>query len=199
MSVNKQLTGELTYQNLRTIMAANNYNFFDKGNYNLNLIFARNTQFTDGYTDMLYIAYKENMMEKVIMIPCSTKAGSYYFKLNPFKLNKRGVSVIKEGQYSQTWQYKTSLFLGKPYLHLVKDIPVYRDGNKDNFIDTAVVEVGNYGNFIHTAGDIKGNIYNWSAGCMVIPKEYYSQFLQIIEKAVSLYGDLFTVTILKNY
>lgn len=191
-------TTNLSYQNLRTIMLANKHQFFDNGNFNLNLIFFRNTQFSDKYDDVLYIAYKDNLVEKVFTCPVSTEAGSYYFKLNPFKLNSEGVAVKKEGQNLRSYEYRDN-FLGQPYLHLIKEIELYRDGNKNTHIDKSIIRNVNAGTHIHVGGDIKGIVYNWSAGCTVIPKQYYAEYIKIIQRAVQLHGKIFSETIIENY
>ena len=66
----------MTYQELKSAIEGKNYTFFDSGDYNLNFIWVRNDYHaTNHFTDDLYVAYKENGVETVLSIKCTTKPG----------------------------------------------------------------------------------------------------------------------------
>lgn len=111
------------------------------------------------------------------VFPCSTTAGKYYIQ-NPITYGGVTGTAIAESQtVYDSHQFKTSanwksLWLGMPYFQQIKPISIYRDGNKDSKIDKNIIQKGLFGINFHQAG--LGNfIDNWSAGCQVVPKEYW--------------------------
>lgn len=191
----------MTYQQLKKKVEDKGFKFFDKGSYNLNIIYFRNNNvFTDKYTDTLYIAFKNGIVETLFEAPCSTKAGSYYVK-NPITyLGIKGTAVMKEGQWEGCYQFiDNNSWLNTPYLKQIKPISIWRDGIIDGDIDEQNEQSGIFGINCHTAGDIKNIIYNWSAGCLVTPKEKWLQAINIIREGSKRYGNIFTVTLIENY
>lgn len=115
-------------------------------------------------------------------VPCSTKAGKYWIQ-NPISYGGiTGTAILLEGQYKQTWQFVTAanwqtLWLQTPYFNQIKPVKIYRDGNKDNKVDrNVVIQEGLFGINIHTAG-LNYVVWNWSAGCIVIPRMFWLQLL----------------------
>ena len=186
----------MTYQKLKKIVEAQGFKFFDKGDYNLNLIFVRSSdRFTDVYDDTLFIAYRVNNKEVVTELNCSTDAGIYYFSINPFKFNPKGVAIIQMGQQVLgSHRYTTRKFLGQPFLEQIVPMKYWRDKNKDTVIDKSVEEISIASTQVHNGGSILARIYNWSAGCSILPKEQYPIFLSIIDKARAIHGDIFSTT-----
>ncbi len=149
----------------------------------INIIgFRKGNQFTDKFSD--YLLYVGN--NNFCAIPASTKAGRYYVH-NPITYGGvTGTAVVKEGYYKDVWVFKSaadwkSLWLGMPYMQQIGYFDIYRDRNKnDLFDDTAIIQHANdTGINMHHAG-IENIIYNWSAGCQIAPKDYYSEMLQSI-------------------
>jgi len=105
----------------------------------------------------------------------STTAGSYYVK-NPITYGGiTGTAItIAPQQVKNSHQFVTSanyktLWLGGPFFRQIRELAIYRDGNKDSVIDKKIVTKGLFGIQLHHGG--LGNlIYNWSAGCNVAPK-----------------------------
>ena len=105
---------------------------------------------------------------------CSTTAGKYYIQ-NPLTVGGiTGTAIAKKQVVTNSHIFVTSpnwktLWLGAPYFQQILPIEIYRDGNKDENINTEVVTKGLYGINFHHAG--LGNfIDNWSAGCFTAPK-----------------------------
>ena len=104
--------------------------------------------------------------------PCSTTAGKYYIQ-NPITTGGiTGTAVTTSPQQvlgshqfvtSATWK---SLWLGAPFFRQIKNVQIYRDGNKDDVIDKHTITKGLYGINFHRGG-LGSFIDNWSAGCHV--------------------------------
>jgi hypothetical protein len=190
-----------TYYLIKDTLTKLNYKFFDKGLYNLNIVYVRNNDiFTDKYTDTLYVAYRdESGLERVYTAPCTTKAGTYYVNNPLVVMGIKGTAVLPEGQYSQTWKFiDNNSWLGYPYLKQNKDITIWRDGVIDNDIDITAKQTGNFGINCHRGGDLRNLVYNWSAACLVTPLKEWLPVIELLRKATSLYGDIFTITLIKK-
>lgn len=148
-----------------------------------------NDVFTDKFDDLLIVRTKDG---KAVMVPCSTKAGRYYVQ-NP--LQHTGTAVIAEGSYlnSHIAEY-TYRFGGQRHIELKQigaPIRFYRDDNKDDKIDRSKLSSGFAGLNIHVA---KGsNVGRWSAGCIVVPNEYWSELEESVFKA----GDRYSLHLLR--
>lgn len=191
----------MSYKDLKKVLERKGYEFFDKGSFNINIVYFRNSSiFTDKYTDTLYIAYKNGITETLFEAPCSTKAGSYYVK-NPITyLGVKGTAVMQEGQWKGAYQFiDNNSWLNTPYLKQIKPIKVWRDGLIDADIDEVNQQEGIFGIHCHTAGDIRNLVYNWSAGCLVTPRAKWLEALEIIRESAKRYGNTFTVTLIENY
>lgn len=159
---------------LKDTFQEKNYNWNDE----LNLIAIRtNDTFTDNTTDWFLVVKSTGL----IAVPCSTKAGKYWVN-NPVSYGGiTGTAVLLEGQYKDAYQFITSrnwntLWLKTPYFQQVLPVTIYRDGNKDNKIDRKITQKGLFGINIHTAG-WNTVVWNWSAGCIVIPRTYWLHLL----------------------
>lgn len=113
----------------------------------------------------------------VSVFPCSTTAGKHYVQ-NP--ITHGGVTgtaiacrqtVTGSHKFVSNANWK-SLWLGAPYFQQIKPIKIYRDGNKDEVIDTKVIQEGLFGINLHRAG-LGSFIDRWSAGCQVVPDKYW--------------------------
>ncbi len=112
-------------------------------------------------------------------VPCSTRAGDFYV-FNPITYGGiTGTAVLAEGYYPQTYlgSWQTRLGWRSFECLQVKNIKIYRDGNRNRTIDKTTLVVGgtDIGINIHSAG--WGNLINrWSAGCVVVPREHWDTF-----------------------
>ncbi|MEI7962044.1 MAG: hypothetical protein WCI04_06945, partial [archaeon] len=105
-------------------------------------------------------------------------------------------------QYRGTWKFIDSYtgFSTCPYFQQIKGISYWRDGDKDLVIDE-VQEQDNkiFGTHWHRMSN-KGSkgfpINNWSLGCMGAEYSYWEQVIDLTRKAVKVWGDVFTGTIL---
>jgi hypothetical protein len=161
---------------IRTTFAKKEYKYNIDG---VNIFaFRTNDDYTDTASDWFVVINKDTL----IAVPCSTKAGRYYV-YNPISYGGlTGTAVLLEGQYRQSWQFITAsswqtLWLQTPYFQQIKPVKIFRDGNKNNKLDRNMpVQEGLFGINIHTAG-LNYTIWNWSAGCIVIPRTFWLQLL----------------------
>lgn len=121
---------------------------------------------TDRFSDICLVI---SLNECVSIIPWTTKPGQYWIN-NPVTVGGIfGTGIQKAGQTIDSHEF---IAKGKKkwgevgYFRQNKPIPVIRDGNKNNKIDSKVFQVAPtwYGFFKHAMG--RGfKIWNWSAGC----------------------------------
>lgn len=163
--------------NLRARFKSNMYSWD-----NINIVgFRTNNIFTNTFTDWICYVSDDNF----IAVPGSTKAGNYYVK-NPVTYGGiKGTAVMIPGYYKNLWAFRTNsdwktLWLGMPYMQQINDCSIYRDGNlDDNVNEDSAVQKGQFGINHHHAG-IENIIYNWSAGCQIVQKNYYSDVLACV-------------------
>ena len=187
----------------KKIFEKKGYAFFDKGNYNLNIIGIRRAGnvVTNKFDDFLVVIYNtptEQNVKKIYV--CTTKPGKKAMN-NP--TNLKGTAILKEGQYRGA--YKIGLHKGQyKALCQVKPLPVYRDNNKDNKYDLNPLNIDNgvFGINIHKAGKaINGStlVDGWSYGCQVLSKSIdFNALMRLVERSASIYGNSFTYTLINE-
>lgn len=180
------------------------YAYFEKGNYNLNIIGVRadvNGAVTNLFDDIIVLIYndpKQGLVRKLYNI--TTEPGLYYVAKK--LLNSKGTAILVPGQYRGCWQL--GLHQGK-YTALCqkKPVKVYRDGNMNMKydLDPDTIEKGLFGINIHRASENKVNqtIDKYSAGCQVFNNiNDYNEFINICKKQAELYGNNFTYTLINE-
>jgi len=188
---------------LKTQCKAKGYNFFERGSYNLNLIGIRsNERSCNSFDDVMCVAYKENDKWQLKQYQITTDPGLWELQKPSFvNAQENGTAIMACGQYtssyalgyhgSGTWRHKALIQVGQ--------IGIYRDKNKDSILDIGGrKEIGYFGINIHASSlSVKQPlVQNWSAGCQVFanPVEY-NEFVVLLEKSVSLWGNKFTYTL----
>lgn len=192
----------MTFEQIRELYKSNDYKFYDKGKYNVNLFGIRNGYGTvDEFDDILGMAYyDENNEPVVIEHKGTTKPGLYYLKN---KLgNAKGTAILIPGYYAKCWT--VGKHNGK-YQALVQSgnvFKVWRDNDSDGQFDIGgevYTDVG--GLNMHTTSFINYNakVGAYSAGCQV--RQFSTQHLdvmKIINKSVELYGNIFSYALFEN-
>lgn len=197
------LYNKILNTDFKKILTNKGYAFFDKGEYNLNIIGVRHkgSKVTNTFDDFIVVIYnsdKENNIKRIF--PITTFPGKTAME---HPINIVGTAILKEGQYRGAW--KIGYHKGQ-YKALVqyKPITVYRDGNKNDKFDLLpkYIDKGVFGINIHKAGNTStGSTYvdGWSYGCQVFKKAIdFSAFMRLVEKSAKLYGDTFTYTLIKE-
>lgn len=182
-----------------------NYDWFESGDYNVNIVGVRNLsagfKVTNKFDDCMTVSYKVDGDWKFHCYKCTTDPGTHWVENI---IRKEGVAVLKEGQYKSS--HKLRLHQGK-YLALgqQKPVTVYRDNNRDdNYdLDEKNTQTGLFGINIHRAtgrsGKTSSRVDRWSAGCQVIASnDDWHEFLDICQTAREVWGNSFTYTLINS-
>jgi hypothetical protein len=204
------------YQSLKASVELKGYKFFDNGDYNLNLIFVRNSDtFTNHFDDDLFVPYRVGGAETVLHIACTTKAGLYGHGSATQPL-AGGTKVLVPNQYIRSHQWIPKgkgwgngyHFAEGEFFAQKGTLKVWSDGDRDNQIDHVAEQlIGNIGLNIHKMsprGVVLPSINeyrvdNWSNACCGSPEPYFMELVPIVNKSVEVWGsDLFTLTLLEK-
>jgi hypothetical protein len=174
------------------------YKWFENGDYNVNIVGIRNSdtgsKVTNLFDDWITISWKEQGKWCYQIYAATTEPGKKGMLEGKAK---GGVFILKEGQYRGS--HEIGLHLGKyKALRQCGALRGYRDGDRDLEFDLVQEqEVWNAGVNIHKAGKNSTYVENWSEGCQVFKIEQdFNEFMKIIEKAATIYGDRFTYTLI---
>lgn len=156
----------LSIQQLIEIFNSKNYKLYEQP-FKLNILFIRSSrEISNKFDDVVYWFWKDsNKKWNIKFAKCTTKSGLYYIK-NP--LSELGTATLKTGQYIDS--HKIGLHKNK-YTALVqtKTLPVWRDNDKDTWIDYKEFETGIFGINIHRANaKLESTLVDdYSAACQV--------------------------------
>lgn len=197
---------ELSINDIKNKMKNKGYSFFENGDYNLNIIAVRNpNNVSDAWDDSLYVIYKENNeWRKFFVSEFTTDPGRHSLQNPKFtEAIKNGTAILKPGQYRSAYKLLYHITPKHPALIQVLPLTIYRDNNRDQFLDTQNVKetTGLYGINIHsTRPEWEGlNVVDWSAGCQVIKNwEVHKRFIALCTTASKIWGDRFTYTLLDD-
>jgi len=192
-----------TLEQVKTALIKKGYQWFDQGDYNINIIGIRNSstgaKVTNKFDDCITVSYKENGNWIHRCYEATTDPGTHWLRT---LLNPKGTAILVPGQYRATYQ------IGKHqgrYEALVqrKPVKVYRDGDRDMEYDkdTKTIQEGLFGINIHRASQSTTSklIDKWSAGCQVIASAFeYADFMKRIKKGSSVWGNSFTYTLIES-
>ena len=167
--------------------------------YQLNIVGIRSVNnVSNSFDDALFVFFKDSSGKwNYACYPITTDPGTYWLK-NPSQVD--GTAILAQGQYLNA--YSLGLHKGK-YLALVesKAVKVIRDYDRNAYLDflNGKVEQGNFGINIHRAnpsGETNA-VDKWSAGCQVFKNAAdFAQFISLCQKHRSLYGNVFTYTLI---
>jgi len=194
----EELAKGLSYDRIKEVVESKGYEFFDDGEFNLNLGGIRCTVDTNLFDDLLYCAYKENGQKIVKVWPATTDPGAHWLK-NP--LNKKGTAILVPGQYRGVYKIDNHGKSGyKALCQRAGKVKVYRDGDKDlnHDMDPATEENGYFGINIHRSNPFKKSyqIDKWSAGCQVHSDvDNFFEMMRLAQISEDIHGDTFTYTL----
>jgi hypothetical protein len=181
------------------------YPFFEKGVQNVNTIGIRAARHattgkpvTDEYIDLIVLAYKDERGQwRVDGHPATTVPGLHYFR-NPIN-QAWGTGVLVPGFYRGV--YQLGRHMGLPALQQAGTFRVYRDRNRDGFLD--LVDPQECGpecafNLHYSWG--QRNVHNASAGCQVVrytaQSPEYSALMHLYKCAAARWGNRFSYALL---
>lgn len=187
---------DTTYEGLKQYLKSLNYQF-DERIHAINLIGIRSSlNATNLWDDKLVVAYINNKREKIVKEFSNFTTDPGYYFLKTKLLNPKGCAVLCEGQHLRMFT------IGKhnnKYEALVQYTPVsvYRDSNKDNILDTNLVDKGIFGINLHH-GYNSSIVFNNSAGCQVLKSpDDLSKVLALAKIHESVYKKGINYTLLR--
>ena len=170
--------------------------------FDVNIVGVRNMatglKITDLFDDCLTISYKENGQWKFYCWTATTDPGKRGMLEGKAK---GGVARLVPGQYRKT--YAVSMHAGKyqAVCQRLGNVTVWRDGDRDLMYDEVKTATGMFGINIHRSNPKSESKYisNWSEGCQVFKKvKDFNEFMKICKKAVKIYGNHFTYTLIES-
>ena len=196
-----QLSREKIEQTLKQM----GYRWFEKGDYNLNIVGVRNSdtkdKVTNRFDDKITLSYKVNDVWQFHSFDCTTDPGTHWVENI---MRKEGVAILKPGQYRSS--HKIRKHQGRyEALGQQNPVKVYRDNNRDHMynLHEDSVQEGLFGINIHRATKYAGKkstqVDKWSAGCQVIASnDDWRLFMKICRKARDTWSNNFTYTLLES-
>lgn len=198
-----RLTGanaEILVKKFKKTCLKKGYKFFERGDYNLNIVGVRNDSASaDTFDDNINVFYKIDNKWVVDCYPATTEPGT---RILQKPIVKGGTAILIPGQYSSV--YKIDIHGGKrKYKALCQrlgDVKIWRDDNRDRSPDyTGPVHEGRFGINIHRQWGADDREYTGgvSAGCQVFQSavDFY-QFMETCDVAAQQYSNSFTYTLL---
>ena len=189
--------------NFKEVLEKKGYVYFEKGNYNLNIIGVRSNQcnkVTNKYDDYLVVIYNTDSGWKRQIYTITTEPG---LKLMKDPTNCKGTAILAPGQYRGA--YKIDKHRGKydALCQRNKVVKVYRDNNRDEVYDYKPenTDTGMFGINIHRSNEFwtRATIDQYSAGCQVFNNSNdFQAFIRLCEKQKELYGNSFTYTLINE-
>lgn len=181
------------------VMHRRDYVYFESNKgFDLNLIWVRTSDNNaNEFNDWATVSYIDGKHLNYFAFPATTDPGIYY-RENP--LNVDGTAILPPGQYRSMW--KIGKHRGK-YTALVqcKPITVWRDNNKDAYLEKGVEDNGMFGINMHRSGATRTStqVGKWSAGCQVIANPIHFDFLmKLCSAAAKIWGTKFSYTLLES-
>ena len=147
-----------TREQIEQALKAKGYKWFEKGDYNLNIVGIRNSdtnnEVTNKFDDWMTLSYKVDGKWQFRCYDCTTDPGTHWVENI---MRESGVAILKPNQYRGS--HKIGLHQGKyEALRQQKPVQVYRDNNLDNCYDLIEenIEEGIFGINIHRATKWEG-------------------------------------------
>ena len=182
------------------VMKAKSYRVFqNRKGYDLNIVGIRSSVIDqEVFNDWLVVFYMQDRRWNSFPFPCTTDPGSFYLKQ---PLNVAGTAILKPGQYRGS--HKIGRHKNYKALQQNKPVTVYRDDNRDGYLNTAGMQEqkGMFGINIHRSNAHRPStvIGKWSAGCQVLQDPIHFDFLvTLCTRAADIYGNSFSYTLLEE-
>lgn len=203
-----------TIEQIKSSVVRKGYQFFENGNFNLNIIGVRSVENkSNEFDDLLIVAYKDAGGKwQVKEYSFTTDPGKTYLN-NP--LDKNGTLVMAPGQYKGAYMigiHGRSKPASRRYeaLEQCRPMKYIRDNDKDSrsnyslFNDPQRIISGIFKTNIHRSdrswlSTLKKffNIGANGAGCQVFQfADQFNEFLSLCKKSKELYSNSFTYTLM---
>jgi hypothetical protein len=173
-------------------LRSSSYRIFDRP-LELNIIAERSRSVrSEVMDDSLHLLFRDLEGDWQLRSYLVTTDPSAYYIDNP--IVPQGYGFIKKGQWLDC--YQRGFHKGRPALVQARPMTVIRNYDLKGFFKayTGQEQTGLFGNNIH---DMKGGMFNASAGCIVFAHDQdYSDFLSLTALHQQRYGNRFTLTLL---
>ena len=189
-------------EKLRQVFETKGYAFFERGDYNLNILGIRNQSGkADTFDDKLCVVYKVDDEWVVDEYPATTEPGTSILQR---PIVKGGTAILVPDQYRGV--YKIDTHGGKRrYTALCQrlgPVKIWRDNNRDRSPDyNGPIQEGSFGINIHRQWGSDDREYTGgvSAGCQVFQssKDFY-EFMETCQVAADMYSNKFTYTLIND-
>ena len=182
------------------------YAFFEKGDYNLNIVGVRNDSGNASkFDDFISVFYKVDGAWTCDTYPVTTEPGPNILKRPLKSVRHKGTAILVPGQYRGVYKIDWHGNKNKGHMALCQRggrVSVWRDNNRDDKPDYHGPEdKGWYGINIHKhrGSNLRVNTGGVSAGCQVFRSSLdFSQFMETCDEARQIWGNSFTYTLLEE-
>ena len=190
----------------RSTLLNKGYKFFEKGDYNLNIIGVRNDSGdASRFDDLINVIYRVSGNWVVDSYPVTTEPGVNILKTPIKEVRHKGTAILVPDQYSGTYRIDWHGNKTKGHMALCQrgtKVRVWRDNNRDAKPDYhGPEEEGWYGINIHKhrGSSARINTGGVSAGCQVFQstKDFY-EFMDTCDTASDKWGNRFTYTLIEE-
>lgn len=199
------LAAQMMATHYKETLESKGYAFFEKGDYNLNIIGVRNDSGdASKFDDFINLLYKMEDEWICDIYPATTEPGTRILRMPIKEVRHKGTAILVPDQYRST--YRIGTHGGKrSYTALVQRgarVRVWRDNNRDSKPDYHnPEEEGWFGINIHKhwGSDARVNTGGVSAGCQVFQssKDFY-EFMDTCQKASDQWNNSFTYTLIEE-
>lgn len=202
----KGLCAKIMAEKYQKIFENKGYAFFEKGDYNLNIIGVRNDSGdASKFDDFIVVLYKVLSEWVCDIYPITTEPGTSILKRPIKEVRHKGTAILVPDQYRSTYRIDWHGNKQRGHMALCQrggQVRVWRDNNRDTKPDYhGAEEEGWFGINIHKhrGSSARINTGGVSAGCQVFQSsEDFYKFMDICETSSSKWGNSFTYTLLEE-
>ena len=199
------LAAEMLAQEIKKTFKIKGYAFFEKGDYNLNIVGIRNSSGdASKFDDCIKLIYKVKGKWVVDIYQVTTEPGTSILKRPLNEVKHKGTAILVPDQYRSTYRigWHGSKTGHEALVQRGGTVRVVRDNNRDAKPDYHnPEEEGWFGINIHKhrGSSARVNTGGVSAGCQVFRSARdFKTFMSICEKSRDIWGNSFTYTLLKQ-
>ena len=198
------LSARMMVDQYKRVLTNMGYAFFERGDYNLNIVGVRNESGdASKFDDFLKVFYKIDGDWVVDVYPATTEPGPSILRRPLKSVRHKGTAILKPNQYRSVYQIGTHGGKRK-YTALVQrggPVEVIRDNDRDSQADIEgnPIEKGMFGINIHRhwGSDEREYTGGVSAGCQVFQSSVdFYEFMDTCNKSADTWGNGFTYTLL---
>jgi len=202
----KGLSAKIMADQFKKTLTNKGFVFFEKGDYNLNIVGVRNDSGdASKFDDFMNVIYKIDGEWVCDIFSVTTEPGPRILKKPIREVEHKGTAILVPDQYRSTYRigWHGNQHIG--HTALVQrggKVRVWRDNNRDTNPDYhGPEEEGWFGINIHKhrGSTSRINTGGVSAGCQVFQnsREFY-EFMEICDDAAEIWGNSFTYTLVSE-